>query len=103
MLQRVYHQQGLIHAYFQRLPGQKVNPLYLTLQTQIAQNVPQPMGFGLTQLPIVGDLLKVDYFLWKVEQMIHQPVRLEQDSDDLFARLLPEVATIQVSFHAALS
>ena len=102
MLQRVYDEQGLIHVCFQRLPGQETNPLYLALQAQIEQNIPQSLRFGLTRLPVVGELLKVDRFLWKVEQIIHQPVDLEANPDDLFAGLPPEVATIQVSFHAVL-
>lgn len=102
MSQRVYDDQGLIYVSFQRLPGQEANPLYLTLQTQIEDNMPRFLNFGLTRLPVVGELLKVDRFLWKVEQVIHQPVNLEANSDGLLVGLPPEAATVQVSFHAVL-
>lgn len=102
MSQRAYDDQGLIHVCFQRLPGQETNPLYVTLQTQIEQNIPRYLEFGLTRLPAIGELLRVDRFLWKVEQVIHQPVDLNANSDDVLVGLPPEVATVQVSFHAVL-
>ncbi|KAM3091618.1 hypothetical protein ACKFKF_32885 [Phormidesmis sp. 146-12] len=102
MPQRVYDEQGLIYAFYQRLPGQENNPLYLSIQTQIAQNFPQSMKFGLTRLPVVNELLQVDRFLWRVEGIIHQSVGLEAAPDDLLACLPPQVAIVQLSFYGVL-
>lgn len=100
--QRVFDEQGLIHAYFQRLPGQESNPLYLSIQTQIAENVPQSLDYGMTRLPVVDELLQVDRFLWQVQQVIHHQVRREEDPNDLFVDFPMQVATIQIRFYGAL-
>jgi len=60
-LQRIYDEQGLIHAHFQRLPGRKNDPLYLSIQNQITQNCPKSMEFGLTRSPISGKLLQQEF------------------------------------------
>lgn len=100
--QRIFDEQGLIHAHFQRLPGQESDPLYLSIQTQIAQNVPHSLNYGMTRLPVVGELLQVDLFLWQVQQVIHHQVRREQDPDDLFADLPDQVATLQICFYGTV-
>ena len=100
--QRIHNEQGLIYVYFQRLPGQEHDPRYLSIQKQITQGFPKSIGFGLTRLPVAGELLQVDRFLWQVHQVIHQQVRQEQDPDDLFADLPAQVATVDLSFYGAV-
>lgn len=83
-LQRIYDEQGLIHANFQRLPGKEDDPLYLSIQNQITQNCLKSMEFGLTRSPIVDEWLQVDRFLWQVQQVVHRQVRKkEEDPNDL--------------------
>lgn len=100
--QRIHDEQGLVHVHFQRLPGREIDPLYLSIQTQITQNCPQSSEFGLTRLPIVGELLQIDRFLWQVQQVIHLQVQREEDPDDLFAHFPEQVATIHLSFYGTV-
>jgi hypothetical protein len=100
-VQRIYDEQGLTHVYFQRLPGQENDLLYLSIQNQITQNFPKSMDFGLIRSPITGELLQIDRFLWQVQQVIHRQIRKEEDPNDLFA-YLESVATIQTCFYGAV-
>ena len=98
---RISDEQGLIHAYFQRLPGQETDPLYLSIQDQITQNRPQTMIFGFTRLPIVGELLRVERFLWQVRQVVHHEVQTEVP-DNLFADDYKQMATLHICFYGAI-
>ena len=100
--QRVYDDRGILYVAFQRLPGEENNPLYLSSQAQITDNFPKTQGFGLTRLPVAGELLKVDRFLWRVEHVLHHPANSPVDPDDLFPDEPSIVATVQVCFHGAL-
>jgi hypothetical protein len=100
--QRIYDEQGLLHAYFQRLPGQETDPLYFSIQDQITQNCPGSVRFGLTRVPVVGELLQVNRFLWRVERVVHQQITEESAFSNLFDDLPEKVAIVQISFYGAV-
>lgn len=99
--QRIYDEQGLMHANFQRLPGQETDLRYFSIQDQITQNCPGSGEFGLTRVPVVGDLLQVNRFLWLVERVVHQQITEEPAFRSLFDDL-ERVATVQISFYGAV-
>ncbi|MBD2465601.1 hypothetical protein H6G89_31910 [Oscillatoria sp. FACHB-1407] len=101
--QRVYDDRGVLYVAFQRLPGEENNPLYLASQAQIAQKFPETEQFGLTRLPVAGDLLKVDRFLWRVEHVLHYPANSPVIPDDLFSNAPSVVATVQISFYGVMA
>lgn len=102
--QRVYDEQGVLYAKFQRLPGEENKPLYLAQQSQINQSFPDSfLDFGLTRLPVAGELLKVNQFLWRVEQVIHHPANAPVDPDDLFPEMPSTVGTVQISFYGVIA
>jgi hypothetical protein len=102
MSQQLYDEQGLLHAHFQRLPGQETDLLYFPIQNQITQNCPGSVRFGLTRVPVVGELLQVNRFLWRVEQVVHQQITEESGFGYLFDDLPERVAVVQISFHGAI-
>ncbi len=101
---RVFDEQGLLHAWFQRLPGKESDPRYFSIQDKIAENCPETIKFGLTRLPIVGELLQVNRFFWQVQQVVHYQSWKGKDPYNVHELLTgsPEpVAIIHICFYGA--
>jgi hypothetical protein len=99
---RIYDEHGLLHAYFQRLPGRENDPLYFSIQDKITQTCPGTVRFGLTRVPSMNELLQVNRFLWRVEQVIHQQITEESSVSFLFDELPERVAIVHISFYGAV-
>ncbi|MEP1080212.1 hypothetical protein NDI52_33155 [Leptolyngbya sp. PL-A3] len=102
MPQPVFDPQGLVHVNFLRLPGAEEKIAYASLQEQINSHSPESVNFGLARVPVIGELLQLDRFLWAVDQVIHNPVPVEEDPDDLFPEIPARVATLHIRFHGVM-
>jgi hypothetical protein len=54
-------------------------------------------------VPVVGELLQVSRFLWRVERVVHQQITEEPEFTNLFDDLPERVAIVQISFYGAVA
>lgn len=88
----IYDDHGLLYVWFEFLYSDQSS------DKNVANNKPNNSTFGLSRVPIKGELLKVNNCLWIVEEVIHHNMSLEMINDLQTYQKRLYVATIQVRF-----